>query len=172
VHATVPGDAPIGPKARLLNRSLDYGGGPVNQLDHLTAIGALAGAPPSAAAPRLPFWDDPLDGTVEERAFAYLESNCAHCHNPTGKAGFTGLDLRHDVPVGPSRGVCQPSGFGGIPALTWNVVPADPASSILAARLGSASEGLRMPPLLKSVVHEEGASLVASWITGLSGTCP
>lgn len=172
MSAEVAGDAPIGPKARLLNRNLDYGSGPENQLDHLTAIAALAGAPPSGSAPRLPVWNDPLDGTLAERTFAYLESNCAHCHNPDGRAGFTGLDLRHDTPVGERRGVCQPSGYGGIPLLTYNVVPGEPDDSILFLRLGSASDGVEMPPLLKSVVHQEGVALVQTWIDGLTGTCP
>jgi hypothetical protein len=117
-------------------------------------------------------WNDPGDGTLQERAIAYLESNCAHCHNPEGKAGFTDLDLRHDVPIGPGRGICQPSGFGGVPSLTYNVVPGAPEESILFLRASSASEGIAMPPLLKSVVHDEGAALIESWIAGLAGTCP
>ena len=84
---------PIGPKARLLNRPLDYGAGPVNQLAHWTTIGVLAGAPDPATAPRLPVWNDPNDGTLEQRAKAYLESNCAHCHRPGGAARQSGLYL-------------------------------------------------------------------------------
>jgi len=169
---TLAGDAPIGPKARLLNRTLDYGGGPQNQLDHWSAIGALSGAPPSGSAPRLPFWNNPADGTQQQRALAYLETNCAHCHNPNGLAGFTEPDMRHATPVGPARGVCQVSGFGGIPALTYNIVPGQSDQSILFFRLSSASQGVKMPPLLKSVVHEEGAALVEAWIDSLTGSCP
>jgi hypothetical protein len=40
-----PGDSPIGPKVRLLNRPVDYGSGPENQLQHWVSAGLLGGAP-------------------------------------------------------------------------------------------------------------------------------
>jgi len=40
-----PGDSPIGTKVRLLNRPIDYGSGPVNQLQHWVDAGLLSGAP-------------------------------------------------------------------------------------------------------------------------------
>ena len=59
---------PIGPKARHLNRDFAYAGGNENQLAHWTKLGALAGAPAPAEAPRLAVWDDPKTGTLEARA--------------------------------------------------------------------------------------------------------
>ncbi|HZV38760.1 MAG TPA: hypothetical protein VFF96_08440, partial [Pseudoxanthomonas sp.] len=43
---------PIGPKARHLNRQLDYTAGRENQLAHWARIGYLKGAPDAASAPR------------------------------------------------------------------------------------------------------------------------
>ena len=107
-HFGADGDVPIGPKARLLNRDFDYGAGPENQLAHFADAGLLDGAPADPGdAPRLPFWDDPADGTLEERARAYLESNCGHCHNPDGRAGFTSLLLVHDQPLDQLYGLCK-----------------------------------------------------------------
>ena len=64
-----------------------------NQLAHWTRTGALTGAPTPDAAPRLAVWDDPHSGTLDARSRAWLEVNCAHCHNPTGPARNSGLDL-------------------------------------------------------------------------------
>ncbi len=167
------GDDPIGPKARLLNRDLDYPLGSANQIDHWASLGILAGAPPSSSAPRLPFWDDPLDGTLQDRARAYLESNCAHCHNPDGRAGFTGLTLWHDQPLNASYGICDPANDGdGSSGLTYGIVPGAPEDSVLLYRMSSAVPPVRMPELSKSVVHDEGVSLVDDWIAGLGGSCP
>jgi uncharacterized repeat protein (TIGR03806 family) len=167
------GDDPIGPTARLLNRDYPYAGGTENQLDHWSGIGILTGAPPSGSAPRLPVWDDPSDGTLEQRARAYLESNCAHCHNPDGRAGFTGLTLRHDSPLDASYGVCDPASDGGAGSgLTYGFVPGAPAQSVALFRMGAITSPVKMPEVSRSVVHEEGVALVDAWMGSLSGGCP
>ena len=60
-----------------------------------------------AQAPRQPAWNDPATGTLEARARAYLEVNCANCHNSTGAANTTGLYLS-DRELDPMRiGFCK-----------------------------------------------------------------
>ena len=50
----------------------------------------------------------PRRGTVEERARAYLDVNCGHCHNPSGLARTSGLYLNIEE-MNPARyGVCKP----------------------------------------------------------------
>jgi uncharacterized repeat protein (TIGR03806 family) len=174
-HSGANGDEPIGPKARLLNRDFDFGAGPENQLVHWNASGILAGAPADpSAVPALPLWADPNDGTLEERARAYLESNCAHCHNPTGGARFTGLYLEASRPVGSQVGVCKRPGSAGAGAggLDYDIVPGDPDASVMIYRMASVAAQIKMPELAKSVVHEEGTATVASWIASLPGDCP
>jgi len=172
-HGASDGDAPIGPKARLLNRDFAYVGGDENQLTHWSAAGVLSGAPVPAAAPRLPVWDDPNDATLDERARAYLESNCAHCHHPLGVARFSGLVLTAAEPLGPTTGVCkssqaEPAANGGH---EFDIVPGDPAASVLRFRMDSVAPGIRMPELAKSVVHDEGVDLIHDWIASLPGNC-
>lgn len=172
-HGASDGDVPIGPKARLLNRDFAYPGGDENQLSHWAALGALSGAPVPAAASRLPVWNDPSDGTLAERARAYLESNCAHCHNPLGTARFSGLVLTAAEPFGPTVGLCKssqadPAANGGH---EFDIVPGDPDVSVLLFRMGSVAPGVRMPALAKSVVHDEGVALVHDWIAALPGSC-
>ncbi len=175
-HNGPNGDEPIGPKARLLNRDFDYGGGLVaNQLDYWSDIGILAGAPadPNTVA-RFPNWFDPNDGTVAERARAYLESNCAHCHNPSGAARFTGLYLDAARALGAQTGICKrPSSAGpGAGGLNYDVVPGEPDLSVMIYRMANTAPQIKMPELAKSVVHEEGTQAVAAWIATLEGTCP
>ena len=81
---------PIGPKAANLNKDFDYPEGRENQLAHWTRIGYLRGAPPPDRAPKLAAWDDPKSGSLHDRAMAYLEANCAHCHNPNDRSRPSG----------------------------------------------------------------------------------
>ena len=81
---------PIGPKARHLNRDFAYRDGTENQLAHWSRLGVLAGAPASSESPRLAVWNDPKSGALDDRARAWLEINCAHCHNPEGPARTRG----------------------------------------------------------------------------------
>jgi parallel beta-helix repeat protein len=164
----------IGPKARLLNRP-DPGdtGGTTNQLATWYSLGILDQAVDPALEPRLPVWDDPADGTLGERARAYLESNCAHCHRPDGRASFTNLWLNIEQPEDFNLGLCKHpiaagSGAGG---LDFDIVPGDPDASILVFRMESAEPAVEMPELAKATVHDEGAELVRAWIQGLPGSC-
>src|SRR5207249_4663599 len=99
--------APIGPKARNLNREFDYSEGRSNELAYWTKAGYLKGAPLPGSVAREPVWDDPATGSLEVRARAYLEVNCAHCHSPNGSASNTGLNLS-DLETDPTRiGFCK-----------------------------------------------------------------
>lgn len=176
-HTGANGDEPIGPKARYLNRDLDYGDGVVaNQLAYWTDAGLLAGAPGDpGAAPRLPVWNDPSDGTLDERARAYLEVNCAFCHNPSGRARFTGLYLEADRPLDARVGICKRPGSAGPGAggLDYDIVPGEPDLSVMIYRMASVAPQIKMPELAKSVVHAEGTQIVADWIASLTGPeCP
>ena len=81
---------PIGPKARHLNRDFAYASGRENQLAHLSRIGYLTGAPVPKQAPRNADWRDAAHASLEDRARAYLDVNCGHCHSPTGPAITSG----------------------------------------------------------------------------------
>jgi parallel beta-helix repeat protein len=170
------GAVPIGPKARLLNRPLDYGAGDENQLAHWSAIGLLAGAPADpATAPRLPVWNDPGDGTLQQRAQAYIESNCAHCHRPGGAARQSGLFLEASRdPLTSAYGLCNsPESAGpGAGGLDYDLVPGDPDASIIVFRMLHNEAQIKMPELSRSIVHEEGVALVSDWIASLPGSCP
>jgi uncharacterized repeat protein (TIGR03806 family) len=162
--------APIGPKARHINRSFNYGNEVENQLTHWTKTGVLRGAPSPPDAPRAAVWDDPSTGSLDERARAWLDINCAHCHNPIGPARTSGLDLRPSqtdrykwgVGKGP---VAAGPGTGG---RLHDIVPGKPDESILLFRLQSTAPGIMMPELSRRLVDEEGTALIREWIANLN----
>ncbi len=167
------GDVPIGPTVRNLNRLEPFG--TRNQLDLWTDEGVLLYAPPSAQAPLLPVWNQPSTGTVAERARAYLEENCAHCHNPNGRASSTQLWLEHDRPLGLNVGLCkQPIAAGpGKLGLTYDIEPGAPDSSILVRRMDDLRPAVMMPEIEKSLIHDAGVALVTQWVEEMNlPACP
>jgi uncharacterized repeat protein (TIGR03806 family) len=161
---------PIGPKARNLNGDFAYHEGTENQLAHWSKTGALVAAPAPDLAPRNAVWDDPSSGTLDARARAWLEINCAHCHNPAGAARNSGLDLLASQRNPTSFGINKPPVAAGIGSggLAFDIVPGHPEQSILAYRIGSTHPGIMMPELGKRLVHEEGVALIRQWITAMA----
>jgi uncharacterized repeat protein (TIGR03806 family) len=166
---------PIGPKIRNLNKDYGYADGVENQLQRWARTGLLTGAPTDPTqAPRLAAAADPSSGTVEQRARAYLEGNCAHCHSEGGFARTTGLYLSIEETTPSQLGMCKPpvavgEASGGF---LYDVVPGDPDHSIMAYRMGSTAPAVMMPQIGRSIVDDFGTQLVRDWITGLAGTVP
>lgn len=163
---------PIGPKPRNLNKTYAYAEGAQYQIAKLVEAGYLVGAPAAETAPALAVWDDE-SAPVTARARAYLDVNCAHCHNPAGPADTSGLHLNVEAEEGAHLGVCKPPiaagrGSGGH---TYGVTPGAPDESILLFRMRSDAPDIMMPELGRSLVHEEGAALVEAWIAGMDGAC-
>ncbi len=164
--------APIGPKARHLNRDYVYATGSENQLTHWTALGYLSGAPDSAAAPRNADWRDdsqPLDA----RARAYLDINCGHCHNPKGPADTTSLDLTITAAADRHLGMCKPpvAAGRGTGDHLMDIVPGKPDDSILPYRMTSSEPGVMMPEQGRNTTHREGVALIREWIAKWPGDC-
>lgn len=159
---------PIGPaRADFINRASPISGS--NQLADWQERGWLATRPdnwPSATD-----WRD-TSKSVEDRARAYLEINCAHCHSETGAGDTSGLWLDRTA-LGVHLGLCKPpiaagQGTGG---RRWGIDPGQPDNSILTYRMASRDPGAMMPELGRSLVHDEGLALVRNWISGLDGSC-
>ncbi len=136
---------PIGPKARNL------AGNPFGTM------------PPGA---RLPVWNNPASGTLDQRAHAYLDANCAHCHNPKGPASNSGLNLNWEEKNPVAKGVGKRPVAAGRASggFDFDIAPGDPASSIMIYRLKSLDPGIAMPELGRGSVHEEGVALLEQWI--------
>jgi glucose/arabinose dehydrogenase/mono/diheme cytochrome c family protein len=164
-HTPVSGFA-LGFGTAQLNREVDFGSGPTNQLAALAETGFF-NAPfivlrslnllPALAHARNATW------SREWRVRSYLHANCAQCHQPGG-AGLGSWDARYHNPLSASgliRGVLDDARGD-----TNNrvVVPGDLAHSMLHTRIATRGQG-QMPPLATSVLDTEAIALMASWIT-------
>lgn len=159
--------APIGPKARHLQREVVYPDGPADQLVRWVDAGYLQ-ALPSAGVPRDAVWNDPA-ASLQARARAYLDVNCGHCHSAQGPAKTSGMWL--DAGTGdPLRlGRCKlPIAAGkGTGGHAYGIAPGDPDASILLYRMRSQDPAVMMPELGRSLVDEEGVALIRDWIAAM-----
>ncbi|HYM85672.1 MAG TPA: SO2930 family diheme c-type cytochrome [Pseudoxanthomonas sp.] len=164
---------PIGPKARNLNRDFAYAGGSENQLAHLARVGYLQGAPDPVQAPRNADWQDAAHAKLEDRARAYLDVNCGHCHSPTGPAITSGMWLDTSITDRLKLGFCkQPVAAGkGTGNRLYDIAPGHADDSVLMFRMDSDDPSVMMPELGRSVVHREGVRLIGEWIDAQQGTC-
>ena len=160
---------PIGPTVRQLNREYDYPSGEMNQLNKLVELGWLKDHPDSDKWPRVARWDQPQNGSLNERARAYLEINCGHCHRSNGPAKNSGLDLTifasNEFSLGINKSpVAAGAGSGD---LKYDILPGNPEESILVYRMISNNPGVRMPELGRSLIHTEGLQLIENWIKSM-----
>lgn len=192
------GTAPIGPKPRNLNRvyesesPIDSGQAHhavagFNQVAYWCQNGYMDNCPEdltvdaethvATAVEHLPIFNVPGDSgyaagspeDVEARARAYLEVNCAHCHNPQGQASNTGMYLDWHREVNGVYGICKgptATGTEGRGGRAYDIHPGDASDSIVPYRVGpdATTIAARMPPLARSVVHTEGYDLLVDWI--------
>ena len=149
---------PIGPTARNLNDG--------TQLQAMVAAGILDRAPTDA--PRLARWDDER-APLPARANAYLEVNCAHCHNANGPASNSGLWLDWRQPDAVARGIGKhPVAAGrGSGGRDFAIDPGRPDNSILLFRMASTDPGVAMPELGRATVHDEALAVLTRWIAAM-----
>lgn len=159
---------PIGPKARNLNKDFHYAAAAENQIMHWSAAGILTGAPAEDQLPVVPAIDDVM-APIGDRARAYLDINCAHCHRAEGPGSTSGLFLTYgeDTPVTwgyEKRPVAAGRGSGGF---TYDIAPGNAAESILLYRMQSTDPGVMMPEVGRTMAHDEGLALIRDWINQL-----
>ncbi len=164
----------LGPKTSQLNRNHDYDGLVANQLVAMAEIDLLDIGPDVAldpnTQPRMPNTRTG-EGSLEERARAYLDANCAHCHRPAVYAdtALHGLDLRYEVSLEES-GLCEQMRYFPAWAGMPRVAPGDPEGSGVLQRF-LIEDAQRMPSIGTSVIDPFGTTLLRDWIARLQ-SCP
>lgn len=154
---------PLGLSARQLNSGGDHAS---NVLIRWQEEGILEGVPPLKSVPAGIVWDNTASGTLNDRARAYLDANCAHCHSKNGSANTSGLfldvyekNLTHlgvfKSPVAAGRGAGD---------MKFDIVPGAPDKSILVYRMSTNDPAIAMPEIGREQVHREGLALIEEWI--------
>ena len=159
---------PIGPKVRNLNKEFAYADGKENQLTKWTKAGFMKGTPDPGTCPKMANYNDEK-ASLDDRAHAYLDVNCGHCHNPGGPAYTSGLYLNYENADPEHMGVCKtPVSAGrGTGNFLVDILPGDAAHSIMPFRMASTDAGIKMPELGRSTVHQEGVALITKWIDAM-----
>jgi uncharacterized repeat protein (TIGR03806 family) len=92
---------PAGVKMRNLNREVVRNKTSVNQLQYLQNAGLLSPVDVNSFA-ALPNWQNEKYN-ITERVRAYLEINCAQCHNDKGSCASSSLRFGWDIPLADTR---------------------------------------------------------------------
>ena len=165
-HAADDKITPIGPKARNINKELEFQEGNFNQLAYWMNREIIDDYPLELNSP-VDWTDETKD--INDRVRSYLDVNCGHCHSPSGNANSTGLYLHlnetRDIHLGVfKKPVATGRGSGG---LKYSIVPGKPDESILLHRMISMDPGIMMPESGRALTHEEAVEMVREWIYGL-----
>jgi len=160
----------LGLEIAQLNGPLLYAqtGRTANQVATLNAIGMFN--PAIATAPSaLPALQDPFGstGTLDERARAYLHTNCSQCHRPNGGTP-TDLDLRYTTSLAGTNGCDRPPQAGELGLANARIIaPGAAVRSVLVARVNR-RDTQAMPPLASTVVDAAGVDLLTRWVDSLA----
>lgn len=139
-HRIYDDKTPIGPKLRTLNFEVNG----TNQLQQLIDSDMLDGLSDPSTVSVLPNWED-ANYSLEERARAYFDVNCAHCHIE--------------------------GGFCEVQSTLRLAFETDMASSNIAERRNSIinrmsfyNQGFSMPWIGTTIIHDEGLELVLDYL--------
>ena len=159
---------PIGTKVKNINKTLKYADGTeMNQLEKWMEVGYLEKSEYHKFTAMADWQDE--NAPLKDRAMAYLEANCGHCHSKGGQARTTGLYLTTDETNPSHLGFCKgPVAAGkGSGGRKVSIHPGEPEKSILLFRMQSNDPGIMMPELGRVTEHKEGVALVEEWIASL-----
>jgi uncharacterized repeat protein (TIGR03806 family) len=167
-HTTLSGGV-LGAKARQMNHDFLYPSGiKDNELRAWNHLGLFEPEMTDAAlesAPRLAAAGD-TTRSVEDRARSYLDANCSHCHRPGGTVA--GFDARYSTPLDHQQlingAVLIDQGIDR-PRI---ISPHDIWRSIAFMRVDTVGD-IRMPPLDRETIDENGVALLRDWIESLPG---
>jgi uncharacterized repeat protein (TIGR03806 family) len=165
---------PIGLTARQLNGAYDYHSGSKNQLVYWNEINMIDSLPAPSQIRTLAVWNDPSTGNLNERARAYLDANCGHCHSRFGPANTSGLflDIFESNPAHLGVNKTPVAAGRGAGDLQFDIKPGDPQHSILVFRMKTNDPAIAMPEIGREQIHKEGVALIEEWIRKNTFTAP
>ena len=156
---------PIGPKARNMNKNVNYASGDMNQLLYWAAQGWIES---KLNADLMQSYENE-NVSIDERARAYLDINCGHCHIPGGSADTTGLYLNLTEETKEHLGIFKKPVAAGRASgnLKYSIVPRKSDKSIMIYRMDSLDPGIMMPESGRALADDKGIKLISDWINQL-----
>lgn len=108
-------------------------------------------------------------GTLEDRARAYLHTNCSQCHRPGGPT-TSNMDLRYATPLVNTNACDAPPGLGELGIANARLIaPGAADRSVMPARMNLRDNVNAMPPNgLGTRVDTAGVQLIRDWINSLA----
>lgn len=159
----------LGVKTRQMNHDFTYPSGEMdNELRAWNRVGLFEPALKDSDIPSFPTLaaSDDTSRSLEDRARSYLDANCSHCHHPGGTVAY--FDARYTTPLaqqglinGPvllDQGIDRPR----------IISPHDIWRSIAFMRVNTNGD-IRMPPLARETIDQQGVALLGQWIRSLPG---
>lgn len=160
--------SPIGIDVAYLNSPIEHKSRTINQLEKWRDLGKLEGFMGEENHPIMVDYEDEGQ-SLELRARAYLDINCAHCHRAEGPASTSGLFLTYDESNATKLGVKKTPVAAGAGAgnHTFDILPGKAQESILLHRMNSTEVGIAMPEIGRTTVDEAGVVLIRNWINSM-----
>lgn len=109
---------------------------------------------------------DDATRSLEDRARSYLDANCAQCHRPGGTV--VDFDARFDTPLENQELVNGPVLIDEGIDRARIISPRDTWRSIAFMRMNTAGD-IKMPPLARESIDQQGVELLRQWIESLPG---
>jgi hypothetical protein len=169
-HTAAAGNS-LGLETRQLAFNITYPqtGRDAHQLVTLNAINVLT--PPIADPANESPYPNPTGtaGTLDERARAYLHTNCSQCHRPGGPT-TSNMDLRYTTALADTNACDVVPGLDDLGIANARLIaPGAAERSVVPARMSARGVPESMPPLGSSQVDTAGVTLIRDWIDSLAG---
>ncbi|MEL6870544.1 MAG: PQQ-dependent sugar dehydrogenase [Pseudomonadota bacterium] len=168
-HTSAAGFA-LGAEVSQLNKPFTYPstGRRANQLETIEHV-MMFTAPLPFAVDALDALADPTNtsASLEDRARAYLHTNCAQCHRPNGGTP-SAMDLRYTTALRDTNACdAEPLGVDLGIADARLIAPGDANASLLIERM-QRRDVHGMPPIGSNLVDTGGVATLSAWINALS----
>ena len=163
---------PVGFKFANLDKQIMQEGKSINQIEYLQSKNLISFNKETAVSEKMVAYTD-TSASINERALAYLDINCGHCHRPEGPGNTSGLFLQYNETRTNHLGYCKgPVAAGkGSGGRAYDITPGSADASILYYRMASVDPGEMMPEIGRSLAHVEGLELIKEWIDSIEYDC-
>jgi len=134
----------------------------------LNAIDTLS--PPIANPTSVAVYPNPVGtaGTLDERARAYLHTNCSQCHRPGGPT-TANMDLRYATPLASTNACDVAPELGDLGLANARLIaPGAADRSVIPTRMNLRNDVNAMPPVGSARADTAGVTLIRDWINSLT----